>query len=70
MVIKDFTKPELDLLRQSCNFVGSEETLFELRSRGVPLEEIAEVLNMSVEGIKKISRKVNSKIDKVLYKVV
>ena len=66
MIVSDFTKPELDLCRENCNFVGNETMVFELRSRGVPLEEIAEVLNMSVEGIKKVSRKVNIKICKVI----
>lgn len=66
MIVSDFTKPELDFYRTNCNFVGNEISVFELRSKGIPLEEIAETLNMSVEGIKKISRKVNMKISKVL----
>lgn len=66
MIVSDFTKPELDFYRTNCNFVGNEISVFELRSKGMPLEEIAETLNMSVEGIKKISRKVNRKISKVL----
>ena len=66
MVISDFTKPELDYFREVCNFVGSEKTLFELRSQGVPLERIAEMLDMSVDGIYKVSRKVNRKINKTL----
>ena len=66
MIVSDFTVPELNHLRTTCNFVGNEERVFELRSKGIPLEEIAETLNMSVEGIKKVSRKVNSKIIRVL----
>lgn len=66
MTISDFTKPELDFYRLNCNFVGNEKHVFELRSQGIPLEEIAEILDMSVEGIKKVSRKVNTKILKVL----
>ena len=62
MNIKDFTKPELDLFRENCNFVGVEKDLFELRSQGIPLEQIAELLNMSVDGVKKVSRRVNKKI--------
>lgn len=62
MNIKDFTKPELDLFRENCNFVGVEKELFELRSQGIPLEQIAELLNMSVDGVKKVSRRVNKKI--------
>ena len=66
MIISKFTNPELDYFRHTCNFVGLERDVFELRSEGVPLEYIAELLNMSVDGVKKISRKVNKKIIKVL----
>ena len=66
MIVSDFTKPVLDYYRANCNFVGNEQQVFELRSQGISLEEIAENLNMSVEGIKKISRKVNNKILRVL----
>jgi len=62
MIVSDFTAPELEAFRTLCNFVGNEKPVFEMRSQGVPLEEIAEQLNMSVEGIKLISRKVNRKI--------
>lgn len=65
-MIADFTVPELNYFRENCNFVGLEVRVFELRSQGIPLEEIAEILNMSVDGVKKISRKVNKKIIKVL----
>ena len=66
MNIKDFTKPELDFFRNTCNFVGVERDIFELRSQGIPLEEIAEQVNMSVDGVKKASRRVNKKIIKCL----
>ena len=66
MVVTDFTVPELTFLRNNCNFVGNELKVFELRSQGISLEEIAERLDMSVEGIKKVSRKVNNKISRVL----
>ena len=66
MIVSDFTVPELDRFREKCNFVGNETMVFELRSQGISLEEIAEILNMSVEGIKKISRKVNNKILKTM----
>ena len=65
MIVSDFTKQELDYYRENCNFVGNESNLFEMRSQGIPLEQIAEMLNMSVDGIKKVSRKVNSKIARV-----
>ena len=66
MIISDFTEIELDHLRDNCNFVCNEARVFELRSSGLSLEEIAELLNLSVDGVKKISRKVNRKIVKVM----
>ena len=66
MVISDFTVPELNYFRENCNFVGLEIRVFELRSQGIPLEEIAEILDMSVDGVKKISRKVNAKIIRII----
>ena len=65
MIISDFTNIELDYLRKTCNFVNNERDLFELRGQGLSLEEIAEVLNLSVDGVKKVSRKVNKKITRV-----
>ena len=66
MIIADFTKPELDYFRENCNFVGDEIILFEMRSKGIPLEQIADKLNRSIDSTKLISRKVNRKILKVL----
>lgn len=66
MIISNFTEPELDKFRKLCNFVGDELFVFEYRSQGIPLEDIAEVLNLSVDGVKKISRKVNKKIMRII----
>ena len=65
MVVSDFTVPELNIFREQCNFVGNERDVFEMRSQGIPLEEIAETLNMSVTHIGRISQKVNNKIKRV-----
>lgn len=62
MIISEYTMPELEFFRNTCNFVGMEVDVFEMRSQGISLEEIAEAVNMSVDGIKKISQKVNKKI--------
>jgi len=65
MRISDFTKLELDIFRDNCNFVGNEQDIFDLRSQGVPLETIAESLNLSVDGAKRISKRINNKIVRV-----
>lgn len=66
MRISRFTEFQLEYFRKNCNFVGSEKELFQLRSEGVPLEEIAERLDYTYDGIKKVSRRVTNKIIKVL----
>lgn len=66
MIIADFTKPELDYFRENCNFVNDEIQVFEMRSKGRTMEEIAEMLNISIDKAYKISRKVKKKILKVI----
>lgn len=66
MLIYSFTKPELDYLRQHCNFVNYEREVFEMRSRGIPLSEIAESLHISIDTARRISQKVNRKIGKMI----
>ena len=66
MNIKDFTQLEIDYLLNVCNFVGLEKKLFKYRAKGYTLEEIAEILDISYDYARKVSRKVNKKIIKVL----
>lgn len=66
MIISDFTAPELDYLRQNCNFVNMERELFERRSSGETRETIADELCISIDCARRISQKVNKKIIKVL----
>ena len=67
MIVSKFIEPELELYRSQCNFVGDEIDVFEMRSKGVPLEEIAEIKGFTYDGIKKVSREVNNKIIRVQH---
>lgn len=62
MQIRELTLPEADYLEAVCNFTKEEERLFELRLHDVSLEECAEILNVSVPTVKRISQRVNSKV--------
>lgn len=64
MQIRDFTQSEADYLQTVCNFNKDENTLFEMRLQDVPLEECAERMNISVPTVKRISQRVNKKIEK------
>lgn len=63
---KDFTQPEIDYLVEKCNFVGNEKELFLLRATGSTIEEASEILDMPYDTVRKISRRVNKKIRRVL----
>lgn len=65
MKIYDFTVIELNYFRTYCNFTLDERQLFEPRARNVPLERYAELMNVSVSTVKRMSRRVNSKIIRV-----
>lgn len=66
MQIRDLTMSEADYLQAVCNFTKEENTLFELRLQDIPLEECAERMNMSLPNVKRISQRVNKKIEKEL----
>lgn len=65
MKICDFTCPELDRFRMLCNFTADEMILFRLRSKDVPLEECAETMNISTSTVKRIQKRIWSKIDRI-----
>ena len=66
MKICDFVNSELEHIRSEANFTKDERLLFELRAEDIPLEQCAEIMNLSVSAVKQKSQKVNSKIKRVL----
>lgn len=65
MKVYDFTVPQLAYYEEFCNFSPQESALFELRAQNIPLERCAEMMNVSVSTVKRMSRRVNSKIIRV-----
>lgn len=63
--IYDFTKREIDLFLEECNFAEQERELFLLRSKYYTLEQAAEIMNVSSKTAYRINRKVKKKIIKV-----
>jgi DNA-binding CsgD family transcriptional regulator len=62
--ICDFVNSELDYIRSEANFTNDEMILFNMRANNIPLEECAERMNISVPTVKRISQRVNKKIEK------
>lgn len=52
MKICDFVNSELERIRSEANFTKYELFLFELRARDMPLEQCAEIMNVSISAIK------------------
>lgn len=65
MKIYDFTVPELNYFKENCNFTQEEMMLFDYRAKNIPLETVAEIMNVSISTAKRISKRVNNKIIKV-----
>ena len=69
MVISDFVEWELNIFREKCNFTEDERSFFEYRASGNTIEFIAEVMCISVGKANVLSRKVKSKMKRVLSKM-
>lgn len=65
MKIHDFTLPELNYFREYCNFTEEERMLFDYRSKNIPLETCAEIMNVSLSTAKRMNKKIQNKIIKV-----
>lgn len=65
MKLYDFTVPELNYFREYCNFTPEEKELFEYRAKNIPLETCAEIMNVSMSTVKRISRRINNKIIRI-----
>ena len=66
MKIADFVEWELAHFRKECNFDSEESYFFERRAKNIPIEQIAEEMNISVGKANKLSAKVKKKILKVI----
>jgi transcriptional regulator len=66
MKICRFTKPELDHLRENCNFTDEELACFELKAKDYTNTQLAMKLNMSESKVSMVMKRVRTKITKVL----
>ena len=65
MKICEFTRREVEYFRQECNFTKEQVALFDLRAKDIPLEECAEIMNVSVSTVKRLNKRIKAKIDKL-----
>lgn len=66
MKICDFVEWELQKFRDECNFTIEELEFFNYRAKNIPIELIADMMNISVGKANKLSHKVKSKMIRIL----
>ena len=64
--IPDFTKPEIDFIKENANFTERELRLFELRNKEYSHDRCAEELNISFSTEKRTNKKMLAKILKII----
>ena len=66
MKLTEFTRPEVEYLRQECNFTDAERAVFDLRVTARSVIQIADMLHMSEATVYRRLRNIKRKILKVL----
>ncbi len=65
MLLRDYTKPELDRLVANCNFTDTELQYFLLKSKDKSIVQISFEMNISEQQVSKLARRVKNKINRV-----
>ena len=65
MLLRDYTKPELDYFVENCNFTESELQYFNLKSKDSSNIKIAMDMNISEQQVSVLSKRVRLKIARV-----
>ena len=66
LLIRDFTVPELERLRELCNFTESELEYFNLRAKDKSNIQISMEMNVSESQVNKLSKRVKAKIMRII----
>lgn len=66
MKIRDFTVPELDKLRELCNFTSDELRFFNLRAKDKSNVEISLDMNVSLAQVSKLAKRVKNKVIRIV----
>ena len=65
MLLRDYTKPELNHFLENCNFTDMEKQYFELKSKDRTNVQISLEMNISEQQVSKLARRVKNKINRI-----
>ena len=70
MLIRDYTKPELDSLVERCNFTDDELQYFLLKAKDRSIVQISYDMNISERQVSVLAKRVKSKITRCKFNTV
>jgi len=65
MLIRDYTKPELEYFIENCNFTDSELEYFTLKSKDYSIVRISMEMNVSPRQVSNLALRVKKKINRI-----
>lgn len=65
MLLRDYTKPELEYFIEQCNFTDSELEYFILKSKDYSIVKISMEMNVSPRQVSNLAERVKRKIKRI-----
>ena len=65
MLLRDYTKPELEYFIEQCNFTDSELEYFKLKSKDYSIVRISMEMNVSPSQVSNLAIRVKNKIKRI-----
>ena len=65
MLLRDYTKPELEYFVEQCNFTDSELEYFNLKARDYSIIKISMEMNVSPRQVSNLADRVKRKINRI-----
>lgn len=65
MLLRDYTKPELEYFVEQCNFTDSELEYFNLKAKDYSIIKISMEMNVSPRQVSNLAERVKRKIKRI-----
>lgn len=65
MLLRDYTKPELEYFVEQCNFTDSELEYFNLKAKDYSIIKISMEMNVSPRQVSNLADRVKRKINRI-----
>lgn len=65
MLLRDYTKPELEYFIEQCNFTDSELEYFNLKAKDYSIIKISMEMNVSPRQVSNLAERVKRKIKRI-----